>query len=615
MKRFSALARHVSLPALIFGALIILMLSQIPGLAPQAAKAGAQLTTSIARESFEYGQGELAGQNGGTGWGAAWSASAASSELVPLQMSFPVAGGGRVDGGQTAVEITGNDSNLAFRPLASAQNGDDVYFSFLFFFNGALDDNDFLTFWFDNSTTGAHANAPNIGMRANQGDGSGPNDFFSGLNLGLNEAFSTDISENPDISIYFVVGRLFKSVPGAGNNYDRFSLWVNPAFGDAGTPDVTSAGAGDISSFLNLGIGTANLEAEESIFIDEVCIGSTWEDCVPACQITCPATIIQDADQGQCGAVVKYPSLDPSGDCTATCTPESGSFFPVGLTEVSCESTNNISCSFMVEVKDAEPPLLTCPADISTGTALNQCSAVVIYDNPAATDNCPGAIASVCNPPSGSSFPRGTTTVTCSASDKAGVTGFCAFTVTVVDQQAPAITCPANVLTITQAPGATGTVVNFAPSVMDNCAAEAVTVCAPASGSVFPIGTTSVTCTVTDTSGNAATCAFTVTVFDVCLQDDTNPSSTLIFNSFTGQYLFCCGEMTLTGTGTVTKRGNIYTLSHGPSDRRVTARIDAVARSGSASLQFPAGLNICTITDRDMRNNSCACGLSMKDGK
>jgi len=608
------------MPALILTALIALIFSQVPGLAPQTTKAqsraGAQLTTSIARESFEYGEGELAGQNGGTGWGAAWSGPTANSEIVPVQMSFSVAGGGRVDGGQAAVEVTGNDSNLAFRPLASPQNGDSVYFSFMFFFNGAPDDNDFMTFWFDGSTTGDHSNAPNIGMRINQGDGSGPNDFFSGLNLGLNEAFSTDISENPDINIFFVVGRLFKSVPGAGTNYDSFSLWINPAFGDAGAPNVTSVGAGDISSFLNLGIGIANLEPDESIFIDEVRMGAAWEDCVPSCELTCPATVTQAADAGQCGAVVEYPSLDPIGNCAITCSPESGSFFPVGQAEVTCENSNNTTCSFMVIVTDAEAPTLACPEDISTGTALNQCSAVVTYDSPAATDNCPGVIVPACSPPSGSSFPRGTTTVTCSATDKAGITGLCRFAVTVVDQQAPTITCPPNVLAVAQAPGDTGATVNFAaPSVTDNCPAEVVTACAPASGSVFPLGTTAVTCTVTDTSGNAATCTFTVTVFDVCLQDDTNAASKLAFNSFTGQYIFCCGEVTLTGTGAVTRRGNIFTLSHNPSDRRVTARMDGTARNGSASLQFPAGHTICSIIDRDTRNNSCACGAPAKGQK
>ena len=40
----------------------------------------------------------------------------------------------------------------------------------------------------------------------------------------------------------------------------------------------------------------------------------------------------------------------------------------------------------------------------------------VTYPAPTVTDNCPGA-ATVCVPPSGSTFPEGTTAVTCTASD------------------------------------------------------------------------------------------------------------------------------------------------------------------------------------------------------
>jgi hypothetical protein len=48
----------------------------------------------------------------------------------------------------------------------------------------------------------------------------------------------------------------------------------------------------------------------------------------------------------------------------------------------------------------------------------------------------------------------------------------------------------------------------------DNCPGVTF-VCSAASGSTFPIGTTTVTCTATDTSGNTASCSFTVTVLTV----------------------------------------------------------------------------------------------------
>lgn len=47
----------------------------------------------------------------------------------------------------------------------------------------------------------------------------------------------------------------------------------------------------------------------------------------------------------------------------------------------------------------------------------------------------------VCNPPSGSTFPKGTTTVVCTATDAAGNTNTCTFDVTVEDREAPVGAC------------------------------------------------------------------------------------------------------------------------------------------------------------------------------
>jgi len=255
---------------------------------------------------------------------------------------------------------------------------------------------------------------------------------------------------------------------------------------------------------------------------------------------------------------------------------------------------------------------LTCPANITVSNAANQCGAVVNYPAPTTSGTC-GTVT--CSPPSGSFFPVGATTVNCSeqvstptgGAGPAIVTGAsCSFTVTVNDTQPPTITCPANV--VSPAPGP----VAFSPTASDNCPGVKTT-CTPPSGSTFNAGTTNVTCTATDTAGNTATCGFTVTVgnqgaFDICLEDDTDSGRVLLFNSETGDYLFCCGGVTFTGTGSVIQKGNTLTLSHVAPDRRVTGRIDLSSARGSASIQNSAGRTICTITDRNTTNNTCACG-------
>jgi hypothetical protein len=175
----------------------------------------------------------------------------------------------------------------------------------------------------------------------------------------------------------------------------------------------------------------------------------------------------------------------------------------------------------------------------------------------------------------------------------------------VKDVTPPTIACPPNQVVATVG-ASSSVVVNYPnPTVNDNCPG-ATFVCAPPSGSTFPTGTTTVTCTATDGGGNTATCSFIVTVYDICLQDDST-GATLLFNSQTGDYRLCCGGAAITGRGTVSRRGNTVTLTHNTTSRRLQASVDTSNRKGNASYQSPPGILACSITDRDTGNNTCAC--------
>ena len=78
------------------------------------------------------------------------------------------------------------------------------------------------------------------------------------------------------------------------------------------------------------------------------------------------------------------------------------------------------------------------------------------------------------------------------------------------DPTPPSIQCPADMLVT--ATSTNGTVVNFSAQATDNCPGEVSVVTTPVSGSVFPIGTTLVTCVATDACGNTSSCTFNVTV-------------------------------------------------------------------------------------------------------
>ena len=76
--------------------------------------------------------------------------------------------------------------------------------------------------------------------------------------------------------------------------------------------------------------------------------------------------------------------------------------------------------------------ILTCPDDISTSNDPGECGAVVTYDEASGA----GCGTVTCDHPSGSFFPVGETTVTCTSS----VGPTCTFKVTVTDDEAPTIT-------------------------------------------------------------------------------------------------------------------------------------------------------------------------------
>ncbi|MBI4600868.1 MAG: HYR domain-containing protein, partial [Planctomycetes bacterium] len=244
-------------------------------------------------------------------------------------------------------------------------------------------------------------------------------------------------------------------------------------------------------------------------------------------QLVCPGDFGVECTSPD-GAAVTYPPPVVAdacdGDPTAVCEPPSGSLFPMGPTTGRCVATddsgNSVECSFVVTVQDTTPPLVACPGDKVT-ECTSSGGAVVTYETTAA-DTCDPDPSVVCDPPSGSTFPLGSTLVRCRAVDQFGNESTCSFSVTVIDTTPPAITCPDPIVAECQGPD--GARVAFTVNASDACG-DASTSCTPASGDLFPIGTTTVACVATDPSGNSSRCEFTVTVVDTtppritCSQD------------------------------------------------------------------------------------------------
>jgi hypothetical protein len=232
-----------------------------------------------------------------------------------------------------------------------------------------------------------------------------------------------------------------------------------------------------------------------------------------------PADITVDATSPS-GAVVTYTATatdSVDSTITPTCTPLSGSTFPIGTTTVLCSATNSRGFtrfgSFAVNVRGSALITLTLPPFISVAgsgpTAVTwTATAVSVVD---------GTVPVTCTPPSGSTFDLGTTPVTCTASDSTGNTATGSFNVTVGDTTPPDILVPDDITAEATSPS--GAVVMFTASANDNADGPLPVVCTPVSGSTFALGTTTVTCSATDSRGNHGTATFHVTV-----QDTTPPT-------------------------------------------------------------------------------------------
>jgi large repetitive protein len=232
-----------------------------------------------------------------------------------------------------------------------------------------------------------------------------------------------------------------------------------------------------------------------------------------------PRDAVEAEATGPDGAVVNYTSPATTdavdGNGIATCAPVSGGQFPLGPTTVTCNATDAAGnaatpVTFSVVVVDTTPPTVIVPDDISV-EATGPDGAGVTF-SASASDIVNGVVSTSCLPASGTTFPLGTTTVTCSAHDAANNIGTGTFKVTIADTTAPELSLPANI--VQEATGPNGNAVSFGATASDIVSGSVAVTCSPASESVFAIATTTVSCSATDGAGNTATGSFIITVQD-----------------------------------------------------------------------------------------------------
>lgn len=229
--------------------------------------------------------------------------------------------------------------------------------------------------------------------------------------------------------------------------------------------------------------------------------------------VNCTAPQIAECRGVRTIVAVDAQCTDACGACTADCSvPPSG--FLRGHSPVRCTATDaagNLSrCNTEVTVIDTVAPAVTCPAPLTVECTGSRSAAATYAAS--AEDACDGAVLPTCSPASGTLLPLGTTPVVCAASDASGNRGECATSITVSDTRPPAVSCPAPV--VVECTGQRQAVAQFTASASDVCDGALTPSCTPPSGASFPLGTTQGSCGAGDDAGNAASCAYSVTVRD-----------------------------------------------------------------------------------------------------
>jgi hypothetical protein len=204
-----------------------------------------------------------------------------------------------------------------------------------------------------------------------------------------------------------------------------------------------------------------------------------------------------------------------------------GSVFPIGSNTMTCKATdafgNLTTSTFTIQVKDTTGPIITVPASATASTSGTTPIPVsyVVTAKDAVDEDRPVT----CTPASGSSFAVGSTTVTCTSQDTRGNVSTAKFPV-VVNRTGSATNPP--LLTVpgpmtVEATGSSGAVANPVVTATKSGGGALTPTCTPALNATLALGTTTVSCSVTD-AGFTVTKSFTVTVVDTKAPTITVPS-------------------------------------------------------------------------------------------
>ncbi|HKL35725.1 MAG TPA: HYR domain-containing protein, partial [Salegentibacter sp.] len=302
-------------------------------------------------------------------------------------------------------------------------------------------------------------------------------------------------------------------------------------FDNSGEVEVVQTGGLPSGSEFPVGISTIEFTATDAEGNSATCSFTIEITDDEAPEITQLNNISVNTDEGICKAVVNFDIPEATDNCgiesvILTEGLEPGSEFPLGSTTVTYAATdstgNTATSSFNVVVTDNEAPVIAAVEAINTIADANACGAMIEITAPLASDNCSVGMVNGTrddNQSLDAEYSVGTTTITWTVTDKNGNQAEPVIqTVTVTDNQVPII---ANVKAINTTADANtcGAMIEIsAPLASDNCSVGMVSGTRDDNQPLdaeYPVGTTTITWTVTDNNGNQAEPVIqTITVTD-----------------------------------------------------------------------------------------------------
>jgi hypothetical protein len=311
----------------------------------------------------------------------------------------------------------------------------------------------------------------------------------------------------------------------AGANNGSVALALN---GGTAPFDYVWSNGGTAASISNLSGGTYTATVTDandcqvivSSTVNEPAPYSDWtvETTSPVCvnEATGTATVSISGGTGP------YNFVWSNGQTSNTAANLTAGNYTVSVTDQNgCQSNTSVS----ITAQDNVPPTVSVQNATVTLNASGTAEVTLTALTAQLADNC-GVASSSISPNSFNCSQLGSHEVTVVVTDQSGLTATATATVTVLDNSAPTVSCPANLTRC-----AADNLVNYdAPVAVDNClgnGGEWKLENGLESGAIFPIGTTTQTYSYTDAGGNIGACSFSVTVVEQVGLDDLQVTNDL----------------------------------------------------------------------------------------